>query len=146
MNKEGKLKPEFICYSLRTLMSNCADFKEEKSAMEVLLQELSSKSYNNQKIDLLVSPKYHCELVGEGVVYAWGVMKRYFRSLSLDKNNTKVKFDKVVRKTVEFVSQQNTEIFSARCRRYKMAYSYLNKNNQLTYAIINRFVKVSKMH
>ena len=50
MNDKGKLKPEFICYRLRTLMSNCADFKEEKSAMEVLLQELSTKSLNNHRL------------------------------------------------------------------------------------------------
>ena len=90
MNKEGKLKPEFICYSLRTLMSNCADFKEEKSAMEVLLQDISAKSHNNhQKIELLVSPKYHCGLAGEGVEYAWGMMKRYFQSVCLEKKEYK---------------------------------------------------------
>ena len=51
-------KIEFICYSLRTLMSNCANFKEEKSAMEMLLQELSAKSHNNhQKIEVLVPPQ-----------------------------------------------------------------------------------------
>ena len=71
MNEEGKLKPEFTFYSLCILMSNCADFKEEKSAMEMLLRELSTKSHNNhQKIKLLVSPKYYCELTGEGMEYA----------------------------------------------------------------------------
>ena len=127
-------------------MVNCADFKEEKS---VLLQELSNKSIDNhQKIELLVSPKYHCELAGEGVEYAWGMMKRYFRSLSLDKKNTKGKFKKVVRETVVgCVSKKNMELFSARCRRYMMAYSCLNNNNdKLTYAMIERFVKVSKTH
>ena len=146
MNDKGKLLPVHRCFALRCLMADCADFKEEKSAMEVLLQELSSKSYNNQKIDLLVSPKYHCELVGEGVEYAWGMMKQYFRSLSLDKKNTKAKFDRVVIETVGFVSQQKVEMFSTRCRRYMMAYSYLNKNDKLTYAMIERFVKVSKPH
>ena len=56
-------------------MMDCADFKEEKLALEVRLQELSSKSHNNQRIDLLVYPKGHCELAGEGVEYAWGLMK-----------------------------------------------------------------------
>ena len=56
-------------------MMECADFKEEKLAMEVLLDGLSAKSSNNQSIKLLVSPKYHCELAGEGVKYAWGMAK-----------------------------------------------------------------------
>ena len=96
-------------------MSDCADLKEEKSAIEVLLLDLSKKSIDNhRKIELLVSPKYHCELAGEGVEYAWGMMKRYFRSLSLDKKNTKGKFEKVVRETmVGCVSKKNMELFSA---------------------------------
>ena len=116
--------------------------------MEVLLDELSIKSIDNhQKIELLVPPKYHCELTGEGVEYAWGMMKRYFRSLNLDKKNTKAKFEKVVRETVGCVSKKNVEMFSARCWRYMMAYSYLSENeDKLTYAMIERFVKVSKTH
>ena len=115
--------------------------------MEVLLDDLSTKSHTNQKMKLLVSPKYHCELAGEGVEYAWGMMKQYFRSLSLDKKNTKAKFDRVVRETVGYVSKKNVEMFSARCCRYMMAYSYLNTDNdKLTYAMIERFVKVSKTH
>ena len=38
-------------------MSNCTNFKEEKLAVEILLQELFIKSLNNKKIDLLVPPK-----------------------------------------------------------------------------------------
>ena len=116
--------------------------------MEVLLDELSIKSIDNhQKIELLVPPKYHCELTGEGVEYAWRMMKHYFRSLNLDKKNTKAKFEKVVRETVGCVSKKNVEMFSARCRRYIMAYSYLSENeDKLTYTMIEHFVKVSKMH
>ena len=79
--------------------------------------------------------------------YAWGMMKPYFPSLSLDKKNTKAKFEKLVRETVGRVRKKNVEMFSARCRRFMMAYSYLNENNEkLTYAMIKRFVEVSKTH
>ena len=75
------------------------------------------------------------------------MMKRYFRSFSLEKKNTKAKFEKLVRETVGCVSKKNVEMFSARCRRYMMAYSYLSENeDKLTYAMIERFVKVSKTH
>jgi len=147
MDEDGNLKEEFRCYNLRTLMSNCADFKEEKSAMEVLLQDLSSKSHNNQKIELLVSPKYHCELAGEGVEYVWAVMKKHYRHKPLKEKNTKKKFEKVVREAAECVKKSSVELFAARCRRYMIAYMNLdNGNNKLTYNLIERFVKVSKTH
>jgi len=66
-------------------MADCADFKNEKSAMEVLMDDLNLKtSSNNQTVKIIVSPKYHCELAGEGIEYAWGAMKRYFCRLPLE--------------------------------------------------------------
>ena len=69
IDEEGNILPEHRRSILRSLMMECADFKAEKSAMEVLLDGLSAKSSNNQSIKLLVSPKYHCELAGEGIEY-----------------------------------------------------------------------------
>ena len=56
---DGHVKKEFESYVLRTLISNCQDFAGEKSAMEVLLDDLSNKG--TPKVELLSSPKYHCE-------------------------------------------------------------------------------------
>ena len=107
------MKKEFKVYSLRTLMSRCSDFANEKSAMEHLFFKLGEKSGRN--LMMLTSPKYHCELAGEGVEYAWGFMKRNFRNYSLKEKNTKEKFNKVVRDSVELVSVQNVRRFSGRC-------------------------------
>ena len=71
MDDNGKVLPEHQHFILHTLMSKCANFKEEKSAMEVLLEDLTTKLLNNQKVELLVSPKYHCKLAGKGVEYAY---------------------------------------------------------------------------
>ena len=76
MDDDGNILPQHQRFVLRSLMADCTDFKEEKSAMEVLLQNPSTKSHNNQKIELLVSPKYHCKLAGEGIEYMWAVMKK----------------------------------------------------------------------
>ncbi len=113
MDEDGNLKEEFQCYNLRTLMSNCANFKEEKSAMEVLLQDLSTKSHNNQKIELLVSLKYHCELAGKGVEYVWLVMKKHYHCKPLEEKNTKKKFEKVVREAAECAKKSSVELFAA---------------------------------
>ena len=85
MDENGKIKDEHRHFVLRILMMNCTGFKEENLAMEILLDDLSSKSTNNQSIQHLVSPKYHCELTGEGVEYCWGLSKRFFRNQGLEK-------------------------------------------------------------
>ena len=70
-------------------MANCADFKKKKSAMEVFMDNLYSKAPNNQTTSLMVPLKYHCELAGKGIEYAWGAMTQYFRQLPLDEKNKK---------------------------------------------------------
>ena len=62
-------------------MGNCADFKNEKSAMAHLFDQLSKKG--PCRMILLVSPKYHCEIAGEGIEYVWGLIKRWFRDISM---------------------------------------------------------------
>ena len=47
VDKEGNIFPDHQRFVLHSLMIECADFKEEKSAMEVLLDGLSAKSSNN---------------------------------------------------------------------------------------------------
>ena len=134
MNNEGKILPQHRCFVLCSLMADCTDFKEDKSAMEVLLHDLSTKSRNNQKIEFLVSPKYHCELTGEGVEYVWAVMKKYYCRKPLEEENTKKKFKKVAREAAECVKQSSEKLFSARCCWYMIAYMNLSKGNRkLTY-------------
>jgi len=144
-DESGKVRPEFQQYVLRTLMKSCLDFSEEQSAMEVLLSELSRRG--ELDVQLLTSPKYHCELAGEGVEYCWGLSKRFYRSLSLEKKRTKAAFDKCVREAITFVKKEHVERFSGKCRRYMMAYNaYDQKKDPLTYKAIERFVKMAKTH
>ena len=78
-DSDSKILPEHRRFVLRSLMEDCADFRNEKSAMEVLIDDLNSKVVNNQTVNIIIPPKYYCELAGEGIEYAWGAMKRYFR-------------------------------------------------------------------
>ena len=89
MDDNGNILPQYRHFVLRTLMFEFTDFKKEKSAMEVLLEDLTTKSLNNQKVEVLVSPKYHYELAGEGVEYVWAVLKKYYCSKPLEEKNTK---------------------------------------------------------
>ena len=76
MDQDGKVLPEHRHFVLRSLMVDCTDFQHKKSAMELLIDDLNLKAANNQTLKIIVSPKYHCELAGDGIEYAWGLMKR----------------------------------------------------------------------
>ena len=66
--------------SLDMLLSKCTDFLEEKSLLQLNLEKLGAKCYR--------SPKFHCELVGEGIEYSWGNAKLAYRRISTNKKNT----------------------------------------------------------
>mmetsp|Transcript_9246 Transcript_9246/g.13427 ORF Transcript_9246/g.13427 Transcript_9246/m.13427 type:complete len:132 (-) Transcript_9246:184-579(-) len=61
--------------SLKLLMANCIDFEEEESLLQHYGRELG--------VTVDRTPKCHCELAGEGIEYAWGFSKNYYRTLSL---------------------------------------------------------------
>ena len=83
------MREEFKTFVLHILLPNYRDFREEKSAMEVLLDKLSSKG--RPSIELLATPKYNCELAGGGIEYSWGVGEYYYRNLALEMKNSKSK-------------------------------------------------------
>ena len=51
-------------------------------------------------MDLLVSPEYHCELVGRGVESVCAIMKVYYGNRDLNEKNTKNEFEYVVIDTI----------------------------------------------
>ena len=59
-NSTGKKKSE----SLKAIISNCEDFKEETTAMHDLAALLG--------VEMDKTPKGHPELAGRGVEYCWG--------------------------------------------------------------------------
>ena len=110
--KDGQLLPENQLYALYSPIMDCANFKQDKSVTEVLLDGLTYKSRSNHSSKLLVTSKYYCELVFEGIKYAWGMMKDFFQNLAL--KSTKNNFNKVDTDVVRYVSKDNAEKFLAR--------------------------------
>ena len=148
-DENGKLLDECKPYLLRHLMAECTDFMNEKSAMAHLFDQLSSKGHCT--IGLLVSPKYHCEIAGEGIEFVWDLMKKYLRSLSLKKKKGKANFEKAIEESVRIVTKEHVNKFAARCRRYMLAYANQGRQTrngevQLTYKGIEKFVKTFKCH
>ena len=148
-DENGNVLEQFKPYLLRHLMAECTDFKEELSAMELLFEKLSEKG--ECRIELLTSPKYHCEIAGEGIEFAWGLLKKLYRSISLEKKKGKDNFEKAIEQCVRKITKEHVGRFAARSRRYMLA--YMNQARQtrdgspsLTYDGIERFVKTFKTH
>ena len=58
-------------FCLRWLMSRCPDFMTEVTQLEYIMRKLG--------VEMLLSPKCHPELAGQGVEYGWGESKKYYR-------------------------------------------------------------------
>jgi hypothetical protein len=75
--------------SLVFILGECADFKNEVS----VLQKIADK-YNAV---VWFTPKYHCEIAGEGVEYAWGYGKRIYRRVPMKEKKKKQDFESLVK-------------------------------------------------
>ncbi len=59
-------------------MGNCQDFKEEKTALQHLGQQLG--------VMVLLTPKFRTELAGEGVAeYSWAHAEAFYRKLPVSR-------------------------------------------------------------
>ena len=157
LDDEKKIKPEcqalYEQYSLTYLMAQCQDFKAEKSAMEKLADDLTTKG--DARVYILVSPKYHCELAGEGIEYAWGFAKKVYRNLPFERKKGKANFHAAVRQSLHSVSIDTMRKFSAKARRYMLVYKLFDSaaspeeyaSKGMSYREIERFVdKLMKVH
>ena len=129
--------------TLQGLLEKCQDFIEEPSAMEILFRKLST--HNQCNIYLMSSPKYHCEIAGEGIEFVWGLTKKRFRNIPLHDKNCKEKFQDCVKACINHISIDNVRNFSGKCRRYMLAYENISKDS-LGYDSIEKFVKKVKTH
>ena len=96
---------------------------------------------------ILFTPKFHCELAGEMIEYAWGMTKRIYRSMAMKlKRSTKI-FNLLVRSCVMAVSLVSARRFSAKARRYMLIYHHLCLLNSKTIEDSQRLhEKIEKMN
>jgi hypothetical protein len=118
-NDDGSLKEESKPYILSELMATCADFSNERTDLQHLADTLSDSATN---VDVMFTPKYHCEMAGEGIEYAWGFVKKTYRKLPMSMKKKAVSFFKALRKCLEGVDVDRARKFSRRARKYMLAY------------------------
>ncbi len=128
-------------------MASCLDFAEEVTALQHLGNELG--------VSVLITPKFHAEMAGEGVEYSWGVSRNVYRRMPLNSKKGKESFKALVHECTsrDILSTKTVRKLSRRARSYICAYFVLHesKNNGndmplLTLPLIERLVKAFKTH
>jgi len=135
-------------WSLKCLMASCLDFAQELTALQHVGSELG--------VSVIITPKSHCELAGEGIEYSWGVTKGVYRRKPLNSKRGKQSFKVLVHECTsrEILSTKTVRKLSRRARAYISAYYslYESKHNGddntqvLTLPLIERVVKAFKNH
>ncbi len=118
-SEKGKMDEygHVICdTSLDMLLSKCSDFLEEKSLLQLNLEKLGATCYH--------SPKFHCELAGEGIEYSWGNAKLAYRRVATKEKNTVSKFHQRVKESLSrtHLTTERIRYNSTRARDYILTY------------------------
>jgi hypothetical protein len=83
LDEDGEIKEEIKPFILSYLVKQCPDlFALEKSALRHLADALSTG--DTYKVTIEFTPKYHCEIAGEGIKYCWGFIKKIYQKAWLD--------------------------------------------------------------
>jgi hypothetical protein len=91
-DSNGNMPDEYLQYCLCHVINECADFKNEVTAMQELAKEMSD---DTTSFEVLYTPKYHCEIAGEGIEYSWGLSKKEYQSLHWNKKKGLTTFGQV---------------------------------------------------
>ena len=89
---------------------------------------------------LQMSPQCHPELAGEGIEYAWGAAKLYYRRNNDGKAST---FHTRVRSSLAIVTRKQAFKFQRRARSYRRA---LSDTANSTFSQIEKTIKSYKSH
>ena len=126
-DENGNLTPDGQLYSLNHLISNCVDFKEEKSDQEHICTEISS---NHTHISVTFTPKFHCELAVEGIEYSWDVTKTLYHGIPYHQKCSFKKFAGCVHQFLSKVSISIAHQFFQKSRSYMLGYHHQSVVNE----------------
>lgn len=136
--------------NVNTVLGNCPDFREEKSALQHLVE---SRGHI-----LIMSPKCHPELAGVGIEYSWGKAKLEFRRKINDENPKKLEENMLKALSTEMIlTLKRIRRFARRTRDYRRTYALLGgvesdidelkrKHGAEGYRLIEKMVATCKAH
>ena len=134
------------------LLGECPDFKYEQSALEKLLHDLSEGQAFT--VSMMTTPKYHCEIAGEGIEYDWGVAKKTYRNKPLKDKRSRDDFLRTLNASLSRVDVTLARKMSAKARRYMLTYTLYDSGAHpeafnergLSYSDIEKQTKLMRVH
>jgi hypothetical protein len=109
---------------LREMLAICPDFLHEEGMLEHVAKTLGAT--------VMLTPKCHAEIAGEGVEYMWACAKNTYRNLPLKEKKGKEQFNKSVRHSClsdKVVTVERVRKFARRARQYLLAYHAIDSGN-----------------
>ena len=106
--------------NLSILLTNCSDFADEESLLQLNIRLVGAVCIH--------SPKYHCEIAGEGIEYSWGNSKAKYRRIKVKDKKTAEQFRNQVGKCLsrDYLDAERIRKNSRRAREYMVAYFILS--------------------
>lgn len=126
-DEEKNLMEDGKIFCLTYLLENCGEFKNKLTALEHLAMEISSPQ---ARCSILFTPKFHCELAGEGIKYSWGASKWFYCKQSLQSKKNVKQFFALIKKSIQTVNTQMTRHFVGKARSYMLAYKHMMMENE----------------
>jgi hypothetical protein len=142
---DGEILEGAEYFSLRFLMASCLDFAEELTALQHVGKELG--------VEVIIMPKFHAELAGEGIEYSWGITKGVYRRKPLKSKKGKESFKALVDECTsrQILTTNTVRKLSRWARAYICAYYALYESKRrgddtptLTLPFIERLAKSFK--
>ena len=126
--------------SLRGLMGDCFDFKTEETALQFVGAQLG--------VQVMLTPKFHCEFAGEGIEYAWAQAKSVMRRTPMREKKGRANFINLVTRCLcpaTVLTKERIRKFAARARSYVCTYYYLEQETDTSDDIgVHGFIPAAK--
>ena len=110
---------------LRKAVGACTDFQNESSQLQHVAAQLG--------VSVIMTPKAHAELAGQGIEYSWGYAKLKFRQKNTTKDQAKKLHANVTNalSTIDCMTITRVRKFIRKAREYKVIYNeyFLAKRN-----------------
>ena len=145
LDEEGKIKEEHKAFVLTHLISERKDFLNEVTALEWICNELSS---DDCLMTVVFSPKYHCEIAGEGIEMCWGYLKKYYRR-KYTVGDKKTKFAASVDGALKKLGDEKDIVrkYAGHVYLYMKAYKNLEAAGEKpSYEVVEKFKKRQTCH
>jgi hypothetical protein len=111
------LKNDDPKYSLKDLMNELREFREEKTFIQHICEDYGYEA--------IYTPKYHAEIAGCGIEYIWGAAKARYRSFGIEKKTGREKFKNSVKEALQVIKMSTARKCDRKARTYIKAYHTL---------------------